>query len=242
MWLCGGVGDGGWELVSVCACLCVCGSQRSLLSLFLDCLLPCLLRQDLFLNLEFVDLARLAGQWILWPEPTPPPSPGQRVQLLYLCLWVPGIQTHVLLLVWLAFDPALPQVLQRGIFNQCYWESREVVLGTKILWLRTLPHCIEKTSKWSQELGAKNKECKSNLRTLGVLVGSDGLCKYGVKSSNHRNDGCIWIDVYILNILHIWDTIFGQKAFDNVRKKYLQFISQSTNPFSIKRLRNWEDP
>lgn len=115
------------------------------------------------------------------PEPTPLHSPGQRVQLLYLCLWVLGIQTHVLLLVWLAYDPASPQVLQKGIFSQCYWERREVVLGTKILWLHTSPHCIEKTSKWSQELGAKNKECKSNMRTLGVTMDSDRLCKYGVK-------------------------------------------------------------
>lgn len=57
-----GVGAGGWEHMYVQACLCVCEGQRSMLNVFLDCSPPCLLRQDLFLNLEFVDLARLAGR------------------------------------------------------------------------------------------------------------------------------------------------------------------------------------
>lgn len=43
------------------------------------------------------------------------------------------------------------------------------------------PIALRKTSKWSQELGDKNKECKSNMRTLGVTMDSDRLCKYGVK-------------------------------------------------------------
>lgn len=48
--------------ICICVCVFMCRGQQSKLGFFLDCSLPCFLRQDLSQNLEFACSARLTGQ------------------------------------------------------------------------------------------------------------------------------------------------------------------------------------
>lgn len=48
--------------ICICVCVFMCRGQQSKLGFFLDCSLPCFLRQDLSQNLELACSARLTGQ------------------------------------------------------------------------------------------------------------------------------------------------------------------------------------